>query len=246
MEVISCIKRPTDRRDQLKPLRLPGVDFACISDIHVPYYNKKMWGNFLENIFHSEMKTVLIAGDFLNEDMFSRFPNRFTNDWRKEKKAAQQLLGDLGSAGATTIGIIPGNHDTRILKKLAGADLFVDLIRQIAPSSFPKCKIVVGETGIAELGTKWLAFHPRGYSRVPGTIAREMATKYGKHILSTHGHSTSLTFDKSGTHFAVEIGGIPDPSALEYLRCEPTTHPSWVPGYCFIIGNQPNLYYREL
>jgi predicted phosphodiesterase len=244
---ITNLNKVANRRQQLRPLKLPGTHFAVISDIHVPFYDHEMWEMFRREVKDRGIPTVLIAGDLFNQDQFSRFPNRFTNDWQKEKREATRLLEELGQLKCCErIGIIPGNHDTRLLKKLAGNDSFAELVRQVLPTKDYGTEVLVGETGIAELGKKWLAFQPKGYSRVPGTVARDMATKYQKHIISTHGHSTSLTFDKSGTHYCIEIGGIPDPRCLEYMQCEPTTHPSWVPGFCVIVNNLPVLCYREL
>lgn len=217
--------------------KIHSDSLLVLADAHIPCMNVALAHRMFEMCDLLNVQDVLVAGDFFDQNMFSKWDPRKPSEWAQEKRVAKYMLKHLTSK-FRRVTMIMGNHDLRILKTLGWNEDFRGLVSDLCDAP----NLYVSEYPKVEVNDKWLIFHPKSYSQVPGSVARHLAEREQKHVVSTHGHFTSLTFDRSGVHYAIDIGGLPDRSKMEYVNFMETTHPVWVNGFLLLIDNEPLLF----
>lgn len=214
------------------------ADRALIfGDAHVPTTHIAFASYMLNMAEKQGLEQCVVAGDFLNETMFSVFKSQDKNDWQEEIGAARSFLQALFRPFQNVL-LLAGNHDRRILKQL---DYFLTM-ENLYDMVVRDNKLSVSNYSSCYLNDDWYVFHPNNYSRVPGSVGRQIAAKEHKHVIVAHHHVSSHTFDVSGKYHVFDIGGLADPAKTEYLHMNVTTHPKWIPGFLTLINGNPQLH----
>lgn len=155
------------------------------SDFHVPHHLDEA----VRALIHNEAATadlLVIAGDFMDLGSVSRWP-KLTKPVPlvEEFQAAQKVMATLASAFRRIV-VVPGNHDKRLLKRLADGgvpEAVLDYYRAFVPDAVDPLALVVAGLknvemaphivcGDARYDFVWqhgdlVVGHPESYSRIP-------------------------------------------------------------------------------
>ncbi|HOL83565.1 MAG TPA: metallophosphoesterase [Caldisericia bacterium] len=235
VEDINQIKQVKIFNDYLK---VNSEKVLVFSDVHLPFTDF----NFTEKMFDIALNKFkcsdcIIAGDLFDEGIFSDYLHYEKILWQEEKEITKKFLSFIVE-NFEKVYILCGNHDNRILRKLEFNETYSEIFKTIYYAS----NLYITDYPFIIVNKDWYVVHPGSYSQISGQVAKKLATKYSKNIISTHGHFTSLGFDISGKFYAIDIGGLVDMNKVEYLHHNITTHPRWIKGFVILINNHPFLF----
>ena len=236
-----------------------------ISDLHVPYHHIPTVQRALEAAVLLNVRTLIIAGDFIQGDTVSKYLGVGSAPTLAEEMVALKRVVEALLEVFDRIVIIPGNHDQRIEKTIAEASE-----TKVGRRSLDKIASLLGtdpadhETTAGEyirhflaspkvtyyplpqliVNGAWLVQHPGTVSRVAPQNERKMAEKHRLSVIQGHSHLTGFGFDASGRDVAANIGYTADQERYRYIREKPTTFPQAVHGFCAILKSeqQPHGY----
>lgn len=198
------------------PLELVGNYILC-GDAHVPALS---W-DFAHLVSRTAEKTgidnIAICGDLFNMDVFSTFSRSSRpTAWTQERDAARVWFQDLLMT-FSTITIIMGNHDLRLIKwadgELDEADIFGMVMAnpKITVSGWSWCTVT-------SAGIPWHVTHPAAYSSNQLVVASDIALKYQMNVVSFHEHKLAKGFDRFGRYVCINGGMLADDKKLEYYN----------------------------
>jgi len=254
--------------DKLAPTRWtdhPRIygDCLILNDIHLPFVDKELLHRALRVAKLLDIKQVAILGDLIDFESVSKFD--FGSDQYElmdELYVARDFLGAMEKQ-FDRIVFIRGNHDERVIKFLkrikklfikettdneyAAYHAIIGVNVSQTPwhqykTFFESDKVEVSNYAKCEFEDKYLGVHPSNYSRNPPTVEKQLAHKYHRHIIGTHGHLTALGFDSSGDYIVAQFGGILDKELVFYKNMRETTHPDWVPAFGWIYNKKLGYY----
>jgi predicted phosphodiesterase len=212
--------------------RLSG-DYIIISDVHCPYFHGDAFNKLIAMTQKFKIKNIIIAGDFFNQDAFSHYQNAHDISFNEELQIATDLLDKLCQT-FSNIYILTGNHDLRILKALSHKLNYHDfwkmvtgkLDKQIFVSEYPYLRLLdrKGEE-------KMHVTHPRNFSTLPTRVARNLNHKYQMGVAVAHGHAMGVSYSPSGRDVLIDTGFMGDPTKVEYVCLNDTTHSRWTVGF---------------
>ena len=201
-----------------QPLTLTG-DQIVVGDVHVPCTDYGFASLVKTVATKLQIKSLVIAGDFFNMDVFSEHPALEEKvPWAKERDAGRVLLREWVET-FDTITILMGNHDRRLQKFTEGAvgpgDIFGMLIAnpKITVSNYSWCVVRSG-------GQEWRITHPKNYASSQLIVAADLALKYQQNIISFHEHHIGKGWDKFGRYVICNGGTLVDPESLAYVQLE--------------------------
>lgn len=240
--------KPDDRRlftfDKDKPLTLDG-DWMIIGDVHAPttdYDFAQLVGLVAQKL---GITRLLIAGDILNNDIFSTHPKEDEPvPWQREKAAARQLIQEWLEVFDTVVWSA-GNHERRLSKQTWGALGMEDMRQLIADNDSRVQTTRYGYVTIRTPMGDWRITHPKRYGTRPLAVANKIAMHYGVHVWSFHEHHFGVTWSDNGKHLLVNGGGLFEPENLDYVVLDDTAMPSMVKGFGALVGGYPTLYGPE-
>ncbi len=223
------------------PWLLAG-DWLIVGDVHLPTALYE-WVELVSIIGRRfKIKNLLIAGDLINMDSFSAWP-QVSNmpTWAQERDSTKAVLHHWLKT-FKQIRLLTGNHDRRLIRYTLGvfdtADVLALLIAnpdRVQMSPFGWCNLQSG-------GEMWRITHPRNYSKIRLRVADDIAQKYGCNVVSFHEHHLGLTFDRYGRYVTVNGGGLIDPAQTAYMILEDNTSPVNIPGFVAIMNGSPYLF----
>lgn len=209
------------------------------SDWHIPHYDKEILSLLLNTAKENNTQELIIAGDFLNLDILSTFAKRETPiSVDEELKEAKEVISALLSQ-FSSITVIPGNHERRIISRLQTPLSFSAFFNMIVNDE--RVKTVENDFILLDtaIGTFRIC-HPRNYSRVKLSVAVQLADLYHQHIIAGHSHNFGFTFSRSGRFLCFDCGGLFDEDKIEYIK-DTTTHPSWEQGFILLRQNEKEI-----
>jgi predicted phosphodiesterase len=207
-----------------------------IGDSEIPDHDNEIFAMAVETAARLGVDTLIINGDFIDGSVFSK--------WAKTVDSGQSFSVELVIAKNTvkeflkyfrSVYIVSGNHDNRLAIATNGQiwlGMFMDDIPglNVSQYSFLNMNTPNGE---------WLICHPRNYSKIPLSTARDIAASKLKHVLVAHNHHLSVGHDRSGKFWVVDGGCCRDPLKTQYKAMTVTTHPEWIPGFVVIRNGVP-------
>lgn len=220
-----------------KPLQLTG-NIGITADFHIPLYDAELVNKMIETFREQEIKTLVIAGDFLNMDSLSRFEDKQDNaGLERELKEAVNVMGVLQES-FDKIVYIWGNHDSRIHKALGMKLQFKSAMRLIFDSLGKEVLTKIEFTNLDHVWwtdgeDEWFICHPANYNRTPLATARVLAAKLGASVITAHSHHCAVGYATNGVNVVAEIGGLFDKNKTAYLQ-RTTTFPTWTQGYAYM------------
>lgn len=223
-------------------LHLDG-DWMLTGDVHTPTMDYDMVGLVGAVAEKHGVKNLLVAGDLLNNDVFSVHPKIDEGiPWEREKVAARELLREWAGQFDRIVWS-SGNHERRLSRKTWGALRMVDL-RDIVAAPFID-RIEFTERGYVIIDTpngEWRITHPRNYSQIPLRTANRLAMKWGQHVVTFHEHHLGMGWCDNGRNIIANAGGLHDKEQLSYVRMDDTTMPEMNAGFGMLKDGYLSLY----
>jgi len=212
-----------------QPTTLPMDDYAICSDVHAPFHSELWVNRFLMMADLFRVKKAIMVGDLLDCQFASKWYSEDSVGLDKEIDSVRSLFNVLGSA-FEKIYWCRGNHENRIGMMTDGAVQLRHLGRSFAGELWDK-KISYSRYDKFFVGDDWMLVHPKSYRQAVISVARELAAKYLRNIINTHGHFVGSGYDKSGRFQCYDLGGLFDVSKVDYAQLNTTTHPAWGNGF---------------
>ncbi|RMD64499.1 hypothetical protein D6833_04345, partial [Candidatus Parcubacteria bacterium] len=180
-----------------QPLSLSG-DWLIVGDVHVPATDYDFAGLVTLVALHEMeegQRNLLVAGDMLNADSFSRYEQFVTPPtFSQELKAARALISEWLEVFDRVVFLI-GNHERRFIKKLEGALETTDFYAMLTGN--PKATFSAFGWCVIDTPTgRWRVTHPRNYSVNQLRVASDLAIKFQQHIIAHHEHHFGIGWDK--------------------------------------------------
>jgi predicted MPP superfamily phosphohydrolase len=212
------------------------VKSIVISDLHIPFENKKVVDLVLHFIKEQKPDRVFIDGDLLDCSSISRFPVRPDNyvSLATEIKLGKEFLKKLKEASpGSKIVYIFGNHEYRLSKYITmEAREFFGLISLQGLLETDKMDIEVVDSGQNESFCKYGDLLIGHFDRALKTgTGKSLLDDKGISLLQSHTHRISFYIKRiiDGTFLmAHEIGCLCDLSPSYTLSTD------WVNGFCVI------------
>lgn len=227
------------RFDLERPLVLRNTAAMLTADWHIPLYDPAYVNEMIQRARSLGIKTLIVAGDFFNFDSLSSYdPKQSDADLLREYEeglAVMRVLADTFD----TIYYLWGNHDARLHRALGFAMKFREAMKMVFGALGEELMKKMVFTNLdhmwvefdTEKGTeRWYVCHPKEYSRVPLSNARQLANKYNSNVITAHSHHAAIGYAHDGKKVAAEAGGLFDARKTEYLQ-RSTTFPTWQQGY---------------
>jgi hypothetical protein len=230
-------------------LRLEG-DWLIVADTHCPCTHwvtasraALVAKKYLDN------PRLIVAGDLMNFDMFSRFAKRVPLPALKQELDAARYAFELWSKTFNEKILILGNHDYRWMRAMDGvfeADTFIELIQTLINDRDTKIS-TYSYLDIDTAAGTWRVTHMPEYSKVPLSKARFLGHRLkDKHLALAHQHHATVGLDESGTCSLVDILALVDSDRLAYVGLDDSTKPQMKRGFLMIRGGYPYLFAEGL
>ena len=219
-------------------------------DWHVPFVHQQMFDRLLQIAKHFEIRQLIIAGDFLDESAFSRWPHhRFNVNWDFEKASARLVLGRLYDVFETTVYVM-SNHDRRIIVSNEKSGQFAeeDVIELLTYGvKMKKLRVSMAYDWVL-VDNLWRVTAPKTYRQLKLSLPNRLAQLHHQHTITHGDHLWAVGLDDSAHYIIANGATMTDPAATPYINVRDTTHPLWGVGFYMIrngviqfFSNHPNL-----
>lgn len=223
-------------------IKLEANSAIVIGDCEIPDHDKELFAMAAEIGTRLGIQTLIINGDLVDCDAFSR--------WTKIVESGQRFSKELDLAKDTIqeflryfrrIFIVSGNHDRRIAASTNGQVWMGMFLNDIEGVEFSEYSFME----MHSCAGKWIINHPKNYSKIPLSTARELASIYHSHILCGHNHHLAQGLDKSGLFHVVDGGCCRDPLRTAYRSYNIATYPHWSQGFVVIKDGRPVIISKD-
>ncbi len=222
------------------PLELDG-DWVIVGDVQIPTTDYDF--SMLPAIIGERLGVgnLLIAGDLINQDVFSSYAAEYpVATWEEERRAAQHLMS-IWALAFERIVWLAGNHERRAARSTGGEYQMEELQAQVCNGN----TVEVSRWGWCTIDSPtgvWRVTHPKRYSRIPLRLANSLALKYGQHIISMHEHHLGATWSDDGKHVIANGGGLFDEGKMGYVVLDDTNSPRMAKGFTSLVGGYLTVY----
>jgi len=231
-----------ERPPELTPLEITTDNAIIIGDIEVPNHSHKYLAQVLFTGMVHNIKTLIIAGDFVATDQGSL--NSWPTIWRLKSDmsypAACQMACDILnrlSLWFENIYIIEGNHDNRIARATGGE---VDLGMMLAETEAQYSRIAYMWINTSRGMVK--VSHPKNYSKNPVTLCQRLLNTEPRkgHYVIGHCHRMQSGMSEDGLFEMHSIGT--GRAFAKYKDQHDTTHPAWDISFLMMSDNTTNYF----
>jgi len=203
--------------------RLEGDAVVC-SCVHVPETDPVMWQRLLAIGQRDGIRQLVVAGDIVTGDMFSKWvAGGQIPEWEWDKEL-ESLRLHLRQALAVfdVVVILPGNHVTNRISRITNGHVRLHhLIRMAGLADEEWRRIVTTDLDFIKLTSgdqTFLIGHATNYSTIDGRVAAWYAEKEETHVIVGHGHRTGHQVARSGKWHGWEVGTLADPRYMAYVQ----------------------------
>lgn len=218
-------------------------DFMVVGDVQLPTtdYDFATLPALIAKKHLKKPRKLLIAGDFYNMDVWSKYKSIVPLPaWVDEKEAARNLL-TIYSQVFQEIWMIAGNHERRLLEALDGQWDFQDVLTASLPGGHVKATVRDRCTVNTSQG-KYTVLHGANYSKKALSNADEWAQKFQSHIISHHEHHAAIGMDRWNRYFVVNNGGLFDTEKMAYVQLKSNTMAGMSKGFTMVQKGYPYLF----
>lgn len=232
--------------ERFKPLTRTG-NVMVTADYHIPLHDSDMINTMINCARKNDIKSLIIAGDFWNMDSFSSYlPHQPEASWEIERYEGNYIMKTLLKT-FDEVDFIWGNHDFRLSRVTGFKHSFQDCMKwalnalteeEMSKVRFSDLDYMFYNCEVT--GRTFRVCHPQNFSKVPLTVPRNLAVKYGTGIISAHSHHCSMGAAANGKDLIMEAGGFFDKERTEYIQ-RTTSHHEWVQGFIMFKDGKPEV-----
>lgn len=208
-------------------------------DLHIPYHDVRVLDMAYQVAKRYGIKTGLINGDFVDNDLFSNFPKVHPNRHEyivDELNPSSEIL-KLFMKQLDELVWLEANHERWLNRRVGGHFSVFNLMESILGVRYSQYSYAYVESGDEEI----LVCHPKNYRKKPGSLPLELCTRYLKNVLCGHVHRLCFQYHSSGRFWAAEGGHCCDAKKLNYKNRDVDLHGTWNPGFVMILDGWPHL-----
>lgn len=219
-------------------------DCFITSDWHIPHHKESLVDRLCQMAEAWRVKTLVINGDFLNEDAFSKHKgHRFQVPWKIEREVAQDLLQRLFRTFHEVVYILD-NHDRRIIAANEKPHEFDEsnVIQLLAYGVKTKRLRPSVDYHYVLVNKKWRVTSPKEYRRTKLSLPSRLAQVYGQDVVVGGDHLFGLGMDDSNRYVIANSMCLVDPTRTPYINVQDTTFPHWTPGFYMIWNDRLRAY----
>jgi hypothetical protein len=187
------------------------------------------------------IKTLLIVGDWVNMDAFSKYdhivpPIPFTT----EVSVSVQLMQRYAE-WFDTIWLALGNHEHRLVRLMKG-DISGSMLGRLLSAGRGKLRVTPYSHIIIHSGDQvWRATHQSNYSKLKGRVGDELAQKFQVNVLVHHQHHASKMMDRYGRYVIIDNGGLFDVDKMSYVKLRDSTSVGMTKGFTVLLNGTGHL-----
>ena len=216
---------------------------AVTSDWHIPHHDADMVERLIAVCKRAGVDQLVINGDFLNEDAFSRWPHhRFQVSWPIEKDIARSVLERLLKAFRLVVWTLD-NHDRRILaaqeRQFQGRGLdesdIVGMVTKGIESGNLRASTDYHYILVHSGGQVWRVTSPKEYRRNKLSLANRLAQLYHQNIIVGGDHLSGVGTDDSGRYAIASNLSMIARDSTPYVMVADTSYPHWQKGFHLIV-----------
>jgi hypothetical protein len=236
--------QPTYRLTGIPTLRHPAL--VVFADVHLPYTEWNLFElmiRFAEKHMPKGQRVGAIVGDFLNLDSMSTYdhivpPFNLDDELDYAEYAVEYLLTVFDKLYWRM-----GNHDMRLVKRLAGALGAKHLARMIYDGMRDERLNVGNMTQMIAIqnNTIWRLSHQRNYSRNRGIVAARLALKHECNTITHHEHHVAMTRDDYNRYTVINNGMLADYEKMAYVVVTDSTSPVMCQGFTYLHNGVGHL-----
>lgn len=222
-------------------LKIRGDAIIC-GDLEVPDHSADVLERAVAVGEKMGIHQLIINGDAVAADGFSPFQGNLRRG--VEPLEEVRILATVIRAMArqfATVYLCEGNHDKRWRRMSEGQ---VTLSNEIA-DRLPDIDITVtpfSQIHLTSGGKRWLVCHPKNYSRLPGSVARDLAEIHQSNVVAAHTHHLSMSQTKCGQYWALDGGHCRDEQRTLYKIDDVTRHPRWTAGFVVVRNGYGHIF----
>jgi hypothetical protein len=229
----------TPRYDQ-QVITVEAPTVVVIGDLEIPDHDADILNRACQIGKKFKADTLILNGDLIAADACSTHRQHagITLSANDELDVAESVIGSL-SKHFKHIYALSGNHDKR-WRWFTNGQFTVDRLipkffKDITFSPFSRLNLI-------SAGVPWLICHPRQYSKVPGSVARDIAEIEDTNVVAAHMHLLSWSITKNGKYIAVDGGSCRDANRTAYKVEDVVRFPRWCVGFTVIKDGYPYLF----
>ena len=207
-----------------------------VADFHIPHTSKEWLQLLCEISDIRKIKTLMIAGDFFDQDQFKIWMNTGVKvDWDTELQAGRELFECLLNQ-FEKIYFILGNHDIRIFRALGSIFDVKNLFYQLVPIDLVGVRVFPSNIKYAMTEDKnWIICHPSNYSKQTIKTPLDIIAIEHKNVICAHGHHFGSGNDQSGKYIGADCGGMFSQDSMTYNGSTvKSSHSKWKNGFVLI------------
>jgi len=197
------------------------------------------------------IRLLIIAGDFLANDQFSKYPKNYISPNAPTPEQIQKNAIDtlIQLAIWFTIWVLPGNHGNMVARE-TNAKVTEKMLLLKAPVNYTYSPKIFLQTANGLIRVT----HPKNYSKNPLTVMRQIYNTNPPHcdLVIGHLHQDAHGWSEDGEHELFSLGCVRDPERTPYLM-ETTIYPQWqfsalavLPGTNEYMSYNPATNYRRV
>jgi len=238
-----------DKRRYTDPPVIEARSVLVMADVHAPYHDADFCSELVDFAKHVGIKTVLLAGDFLDFTAISTFTPAMLSDV-EEADETDLVSDEIVKAAAfcdvlldnfARVVMILGNHEERLTRRLAVQTRVTLLRHLLGYRREERFEIYPYYYALIKDGTRvWRVTHPKNYSVIPVRVAARLADKYQQEVIAAHGHDWGETISVSG-RYACSCGMCADAELIEYTQLRDSLNPFMQTGAWVLVDGEPLL-----
>lgn len=232
----------TDYTNLVEEVEGDALICACV---HVPQTDEIMWARALAIGHRDGIENLIVAGDIVTGDMFSKWETK--EDWSFDKELESLRLHLVSALQVFPfIYITPGNHiQNRIVRITNGHIRLKHLIDMAGLLDAERERIFTTDLDYLTLISgeeRFLVGHAGNYSRIDGRVALQYAEKMESHTITGNGHRSGYQVSRSARWHAWEIGMLADDRYMAYVQRGLTTFPRMMRSFATVRNGAVRLY----
>lgn len=218
-----------------------AVIAACV---HVPQVDRELWGKMMALGAQEGISNLILAGDMVTADMFSKWDQKETWSFDAELATLREYLVD-ALEHFEFLTILPGNHiRNRIVRITNGHIRLLELVKmcELGPERSRVLTTDLDYVRLLSNDQEFLVAHSSEYSRIDGRVPLKYAEKYETHVIAGNGHRTGHQVSASGRYHAWDIGTLADPRYMGYVHRTLTAFPTMLQSFATVRKGAVRIY----
>lgn len=223
-------------------------DVVIAACVHVPNTDSVMWGKLLAIGERDKIPGLILAGDAVTADMYSKWPSDGVSQtwgWDKELESLKRHLSAALSI-FETVYILPGNHmGNRIIRVTNGHIKLAQVLNMAGLSDAERDRIVTTDLDYITLysgNQEFLVAHSTNYSVRGGQVPVDYAEKYQTHVIAGNGHIFGHQVTKSGKFHGWDLGTLGNINGFGYAMRGLTKYPKMQQSFVTVRNGTVKVY----